>query len=75
MNSLRLAAENKVKSVAFPSISTGAYGFPIKLAGAKIALTTVTELLTKLMTIERVIFVCFSKDDYNVYQRELAELN
>jgi O-acetyl-ADP-ribose deacetylase (regulator of RNase III) len=74
INSMKLAAENKVKSIAFPSISTGAYGFPIK-RGSKIAVATVTECLMELVTFERVIFVCFSKDDYNVYQRELAELN
>ena len=74
VNSIRLAAENQVKSIAFPSISTGGYGFPIK-RGAKIAVTTVVQCLREIIAIERVIFVCFSKDDYNVYQRALAELN
>ena len=69
---MRLAAENQVRTIAFPSISTGAYGFPIKRA-ARIATTTVTERLDSLSIIEKVIFVCFSKDDYNVYQLELAK--
>jgi len=72
MNSMRLATENQVRTIAFPSISTGAYGFPIKRA-ARIAVTTVSEALESLSVIERVIFVCFSKDDYNVYQLELAK--
>ena len=68
-----LAAENHVKTIAFPSISTGAYGFPIKRA-TRIALTTVTEHLHSLIEIEKVIFVCFSKDDYAVYEHQLETL-
>lgn len=73
VNSMKLAAENHVKTIAFPSISTGAYGFPIELA-ARIAVTTVAEYLDSLRVIEKAIFVCFSKNDYNVYQLELMKL-
>jgi O-acetyl-ADP-ribose deacetylase (regulator of RNase III) len=73
VNVMRLAAENNVKTIAFPSISTGAYGFPIKRA-SKIAVTTVTRNLEKSKGLDQVIFVCFSKDDYTIYQRELAKL-
>jgi len=73
VNSMRLAAENHVRTIAFPSISTGAYSFPIGRA-ARIAVATVTERLDSLWVIEKVIFVCFSKNDYNVYRNELAGL-
>jgi O-acetyl-ADP-ribose deacetylase (regulator of RNase III) len=73
MNSMRLAAENQVRTIAFPSISTGAYGFPIERA-ARIAVTTVAECLASLSVIEKAIFVCFSRDDYNVYRNELTKL-
>lgn len=72
VNCIRLAAENQVRTIAFPSISTGAYGFPIKRA-ARIAIRTVNECLNSLSVIEKVTFVCFSKDDYNVYKLELAK--
>ncbi len=71
--SMRLAAENHVRTIAFPSISTGAYSFPIGRA-ARIAVATVTECLDSLSVIEKVIFVCFSKNDYNVYRNELMAL-
>jgi O-acetyl-ADP-ribose deacetylase (regulator of RNase III) len=73
-NTMRLAAENRVKTIAFPSISTGAYGFPINRA-AKISVRTVTECLDRLKTLERVIFICFSENDYAVYQRALVGLS
>ena len=72
VNSMQLAAQNHVRSIAFPSISTGAYGFPIKRAAAT-AVTTVTNLLASLSEIEKVIFVCFSKDDYAIYHSELTK--
>jgi O-acetyl-ADP-ribose deacetylase (regulator of RNase III) len=65
-NSLKLAAENGLKSVAFPSISTGAYGFPIAKA-APIALRTVKEVVVVDTSLEKVLFVCFSQSDLDVY--------
>lgn len=56
-DSLRLAEENGVKSIAFPSISTGAYRFPMERA-SRIAVETVREYLKKSLVVERVIFVC-----------------
>jgi len=70
-NSLTLAEQNRVKSVAFPSISTGAYGFPIRRA-AEIATSAVREYLNGPTKIEEVIFVCFSKSDYDVYRSVLG---
>ena len=73
-NSLSLAAAHGLKTVAFPSISTGAYGFPIDKA-TPIALRTVKEALERYPDLERVIFVCFSEGDLRVYvdtARDLA---
>ncbi len=66
-NSLKLAVENNIKSIAFPSISTGVYGFPIEKA-APIALREVKNFLEKNKAIEQVIFVLFSETDFQIYQ-------
>ena len=64
---LEHSEEHAVKSIAFPSISTGAYGFPIQRA-SRIAVKTVTGFLEgRNTTLERVLFVTFSADDYRVY--------
>lgn len=67
-NSLLLAVENKIKTIALPAISTGVYSFPIERA-AKIAINTVKEFLMNDTTIEKVIFICFSQSDYEVYKK------
>ena len=72
MNSLRLAAEHGLTSVAFPSISTGAYRYPIEHA-ARIAVETVREQLRGPTSLELVRFVCFSAADLAVYQGLLNE--
>ena len=72
-SSLTLAEQNRVKSIAFPSISTGAYGFPIRRA-AQIAVSSVREYLNDATKIEEVIFVCFSKSDYDVYRLVLGSV-
>lgn len=69
-NSLKLAVQHHVKTIAFPSISTGAYRFPIDRA-ASIAVGTVRECLKEMKDIDKVIFVCFSTVDVAVYQKEL----
>jgi len=66
-NSLQLAVENKIRTIAFPAISTGVYSFPIERA-TKIAINSVKEFLSNNLTLEKVIFVCFSESDYLVYQ-------
>ena len=70
-NSLGLAEKNGLKSIAFPSISTGAYGFPVKRA-SRIAVETVREYLKESPAIVRVIFVCFSRGDFEVYLSQLG---
>jgi O-acetyl-ADP-ribose deacetylase len=67
-NSMKLADENGINTIAFPSISTGAYGFPIERA-APIALQVVRENLQTMKTVEKVIFMCFSQSDYDVYEK------
>jgi O-acetyl-ADP-ribose deacetylase (regulator of RNase III) len=66
LSSLRLAAEHGVRSIAFPSISTGAYRYPIERA-ARIAVDTVREVLARPTGVELVRFVCFSEGDWVVY--------
>ena len=73
-SSLRIAAERKIRSVAFPSISTGAYRFPIELA-ATIALRTVAEFLEReTHAIAEVRFVLFSEADLASYRAALSSL-
>ena len=67
---MRLAGEYGLRSVAFPSIGTGAYGYPLDLA-AQIAVTTIRDQLRKPGTIGLVRFVCFSAGDLTVYERRL----
>jgi O-acetyl-ADP-ribose deacetylase len=68
-NSLSLAREHQLKSIAFPSISTGAYGFPIELA-APIAINTTLEFLkVNPGVLEKIIFVLFSPEDLQVYEQ------
>jgi O-acetyl-ADP-ribose deacetylase len=73
-NSLELAVQHDIQTIAFPSISTGVYGFPIERA-ARIALQTVNAFLDQHESIRQVIFVCFGSHDYQVYQRTLAQLS
>lgn len=68
---LKLCSENKIKSVAFPSISTGAYGYPVADA-ANIAISTVADYLKSHPEIELVRFVLFSTDAYNAYEKALS---
>ena len=66
-NSLQSAQEQGVKSIAFPSISTGAYGFPLERA-TEIAMEETKEFLETSKTLAKVVFVCFGEKVYNTYQ-------
>lgn len=69
----RLAAEHEVRSLAFPSISTGVYGFPIELA-SPIALRELGTALTENPRLERVTVVCFSDSDLRRYEAAQARI-
>ena len=71
-NSLRLAAESGIKTIAFPAISCGAYGYPIQ-AAAQIALKTTRELLATTDKIDKVIFVLWGEDVYQAYRQRLSD--
>jgi len=63
---LELAVEKGVRTIAFPAISTGVYGFPIERAAA-IAVREVKSFLEKNLSLEKVVFVCFGKRAYDCY--------
>jgi O-acetyl-ADP-ribose deacetylase (regulator of RNase III) len=68
--SLEVAAANGIRTIAFPGISTGVYGYPVESA-AQIAVATVRETVARLASIEEVVFCCFSQGDLRVYQKLL----
>ncbi|MCD4789137.1 MAG: O-acetyl-ADP-ribose deacetylase [Bacteroidales bacterium] len=71
-NSLQLAIENNCRTIAFPNISTGVYRFPKDIA-AQIAISTVKSFIEKNTIIEKVIFVCFDKENFEIYNKLLSE--
>ena len=70
-NSLRLALEHHLATVAFPSISTGAYSYPLELA-APTAVATVREFVVANSGIDRVTFCCYTREDYAIYRKLLG---
>jgi len=71
-SSLQLATENGIKTIAFPAISCGAYGYPIPDA-AKIAVKTVQDFLETEDKIDKVIFVLWGEDIYDAYSQSLQQ--
>lgn len=69
---IEVAAANGALTLAFPSISTGVYGYPVELA-AKVAVSTVRAEVQSFPSIQEVIFCCFSQNDREVYKRVLSE--
>lgn len=65
-NSLLLAEQNQVKTIAFPNISTGIYRFP-KQKAAEIAIKAVKDFSTTSQSVKTVLFVCFDDENYNTY--------
>ncbi len=70
--SLEIAVENEIKSIAFPNISTGIYGFP-KEQAADIAIREVKKFLTQHPEIEKVIFATFDRENYELYKEKLKK--
>ena len=73
LNSLQLAADNNLASIAFPAISCGVYGYPITEA-CRIAVDTTIRFLAQHRVIEQVIFILFSTADYEVYKKYLTDI-
>lgn len=72
LNSLQLAAQNEIESIAFPCISTGVFHFPNQLA-AQIAVTTVKSFLQKKTSVKKVIFNVFKDEDKAIYEQLLQK--
>jgi O-acetyl-ADP-ribose deacetylase len=72
LRSLQLAHERELRSIAFPCISTGVYRFP-KERAARIACSTVRESLEYSSTLKRIVFVCFSPEDAEIYHKVLGQ--
>lgn len=70
-NSLRVAVENALKTVAFPAISTGIYSYPLQEA-AGVAVRTVEEFLANNKTLDRVVFVAYDTHTLEAYRAELG---
>jgi len=70
-NCLEVAIQHGIKTIAFPSISTGAYGFPVELA-SRIAVREVKSFLEGNQSVEKVVYVCFNQEAYDCYS-ELVE--
>jgi O-acetyl-ADP-ribose deacetylase (regulator of RNase III) len=72
-NSLALAEQNGARAIAFPSISTGAYGFPMDRA-ARIAVTEIRTFFERSSSIERVTLICFGKNAFEIHEQAVTEL-
>jgi len=72
--SLKLAAENKLSSISFPSISTGVYSYPLDEA-SPIASKTVASFLSETSSIKEVVFVLFDSRTFDAYAAALSEIN
>lgn len=73
-NSMQLAVEHRCRSIAFPSISTGVYRFPIAKA-SRIALSVLLDYIATEESAPRVVIVCFSEQDLSVYRQTYHELS
>lgn len=72
-NALLIAEEHRLKSIAFPAISTGIYAYPLEDA-TTIALYTIKEEMPKLESIEKIVFVSFDGETFDLYERKIAIL-
>lgn len=70
--SLELAARHGIRTIAFPAISTGAYGFPLERA-TRIAMVETLGFLKENESIQKVLFICFGRAAYDTYTRTLQE--
>lgn len=71
LRAIQIASQKSISSIAFPSISTGIYGYPIALAAA-VAVNAVTTAVQECKTMKEVVFCCYSNTDLTVYENSLA---
>ena len=71
-NSMRIAIEHQLKSIAFPNISTGIYGYP-KDRAAMIAIRVIKEISAVAEDVAEIIFCCFDEDNFRLYQSHLSK--
>ncbi|RMG23794.1 MAG: O-acetyl-ADP-ribose deacetylase [Bacteroidetes bacterium] len=69
-NSLLLAEDRQLSSIAFPNISTGVYGYP-KAEAARVAIQTVKDFAPQASSLKKVLFVCFDEENYRLYRQLL----
>jgi O-acetyl-ADP-ribose deacetylase (regulator of RNase III) len=74
LNSLGLAVKHNIASIAFPAISCGIYGYPVKEA-CKIAIDTTCDFLKQNSPLKKIVFILFSVDNYHVYAEYLKRLS
>jgi O-acetyl-ADP-ribose deacetylase (regulator of RNase III) len=70
-NSLKLAVQQGIKTIAFPNISTGIYHFP-KQSAAEIAVAETRKFISTDTMLEQVIFICFDDENYGIYKKLLG---
>ncbi len=73
-NSLKLAVKNNITSIAFPAISCGAYGYPVKEA-CRIAMDTSCQFLETNDSLKKIVFILYSAETYKVYEEYLKDLS
>lgn len=72
-NALNIALKKQIDSIAFPSISTGAFGYPIEDA-AEVAMKRISEMLPELTPVKKIRFVLYSNDDLKIYEKMMSHL-
>jgi len=73
LNSLKLADEKNLKSIAFPAISTGIFGYPLEEA-AEVSIKAVIEIIPSLKSIKKIRFVLFDDKSFSVFSKKLEEI-
>jgi len=73
LNSLKLADQNNIKSISFPAISTGIFGYPINRC-AKIMLDTTIKYIKGSTTLNKVVFCLFGRDNYKIFEKQLKQI-
>ncbi|MEO0232733.1 MAG: macro domain-containing protein [candidate division WOR-3 bacterium] len=72
-NSLKIAEEYKIDSIAFPAISTGYFGYPVEEA-AKVAFKTIIEMIPELKYVKRIRFVLYTEEDFKIHEKVLSQI-